>query len=271
MKINQSLVLVSGGFDPLHSGHLCYLREASKLGDRLIVALNSDEWLIRKKGNFFLNFSERSSILKSLMMVDEVISFDDSNNTAIDAIKKNHGKYKKIIFANGGDRNHNNIPELKEFRSNPDIEFIFSVGGDDKKNSSSSITQSFIKREANRKKNILNEEVLCPWGSYVIIDQGINYKVKKIKINPGQQLSLQYHKFRTEHWCIVSGSAEVILGKRKSIKSVNDYIYIPKNEKHRIKNIDDKELIFIEVNTGKYIEEDDIVRLKDNYGRVKKV
>jgi cytidyltransferase-like protein len=271
MKINKDLVLVlvSGGFDPLHTGHISYLKEASKLGDKLVVALNSDEWLINKKGNFFLDFTERSTILINLEMVDEVISFDDSDNTAIDAIKKINKKYKKVIFANGGDRNDTNIPELEAFKTNPEIKFIYSVGGDDKKNSSSSIIQSFMHKESNRRKNILNQEVRCPWGSFTIIDEGTDYKVKQIKVNIGEQLSLQYHNFRTEHWFVVSGSAEVILGDKKFIKKVNDYIYIPKYEKHRIKNISDKELIFIEINHGKYIEEDDIVRLEDNYGRVK--
>lgn len=269
MKINQVLVLVSGGFDPLHSGHLSYLIEASKLGDRLVVALNSDEWLIEKKGNFFLDFYERSSIMNNLAMVDEVISFDDSDNTAINAINEVKKKYKKIIFANGGDRNDTNIPELEKFKSNPDIKFIFSVGGDDKENSSSSITKSFIQKELNTKNNILNQEVQCPWGRFSIIDEGIDYKVKKIIVNRGQQLSLQYHNFRSEHWCIVCGCAEIILGDKKFIKKANEYIYIPQYEKHRIKNIGDKELVFIETNYGKYIEEDDIVRLEDKYGRVK--
>lgn len=268
MTINKDVVMVSGGFDPLHTGHISYLKEASKLGGRLVVALNSDEWLIKKKGNFFLNYTERSSILINLEMVDEVISFDDSDNTAINAIKKINKRYKKIIFANGGDRNDTNIPELEEFKLNPDVKFIFSVGGDDKKNSSSSIIRSFMQKELNRRKNLLHQEVRCPWGSFTIIDEGTDYKVKQIKVNKGQQLSLQYHNFRTEHWCIVSGTAEVVLDNKKFIKKVNDYIFIPKNEKHRIKNVGNKELIFIEINYGEYIEEDDIVRLEDNYGRV---
>ena len=84
----MDVVLVTGGFDPLHSGHLAYFKAAKQLGDKLIVGLNSDEWLIRKKGKPFMPFHERIEIIKGLSVVDEVISFDDSDDTACGAIYK---------------------------------------------------------------------------------------------------------------------------------------------------------------------------------------
>ena len=83
----MKIVLISGGFDPIHSGHLKYIEEAKKLGDKLVVALNSDEWLIKKKGKFFLPFSERKNILTSMANVDEVIDFlDDEVGSVINAL-----------------------------------------------------------------------------------------------------------------------------------------------------------------------------------------
>ena len=84
----MKIVIATGGFDPLHSGHINYLKEAKKLGDQLIVGVNSDEWLERKKGKSFMSWKERSTIVEALGCVDHVIDFDDNDNTAIDAIYK---------------------------------------------------------------------------------------------------------------------------------------------------------------------------------------
>ena len=125
----MKLSVVSGGFDPIHSGHILYLEAASKLGDKLIVALNSDEWLANKKGKFFMPFNERKKIIENLQMVDEVIGFDDDQSgSCINALEEIKSKYKddEIIFCNGGDRNDGNIPEMAV----SGIKFEFSVGGD---------------------------------------------------------------------------------------------------------------------------------------------
>jgi D-beta-D-heptose 7-phosphate kinase/D-beta-D-heptose 1-phosphate adenosyltransferase len=123
----MKVVLVTGGFDPLHSGHVNYFCAAKELGDVLIVGINSDDWLVRKKGRAFMPLSERLSIIRCLKMIDVCLLFDDSDNTAIDAIKKVKELYPTatIIFANGGDRTAENIPEMNE----SNIEFIFGVGG----------------------------------------------------------------------------------------------------------------------------------------------
>jgi len=139
----EKIVLITGGFDPLHSGHLAYIKAASKLGDKLIVGLNSDDWLVRKKGKNFLPEKERYSIISSIRYVDGCILFNDTDDTATEAIKnvKMLYPYSQIIFANGGDRTKENIPEMIF----DDVTFMFGVGGEDKKNSSSWILQKWEK------------------------------------------------------------------------------------------------------------------------------
>ena len=127
----RELVLVSGGFDPIHSGHIFLIQEASKYGD-VIVLLNSDKWLRDKKGREFLPFVEREIIMKSLKNVIDVLSFDDSDKTCVDGINKAIKKYPnhKIIFANGGDRNNKSTPDLeKKFCDENNITTLWGVGG----------------------------------------------------------------------------------------------------------------------------------------------
>ena len=134
-----SVVLVTGGFDPLHKGHLAYLESARKLGDLLVVGLNSDAWLQRKKGKHFLDFEDRAAIMQSLAMVDEVIEFDDSDDSACAAIESLLGSFDvaNILFCNGGDRTKENIPEMRI--QDDRLEFVFGVGGTEKLNSSSDL------------------------------------------------------------------------------------------------------------------------------------
>lgn len=139
----KNIVLVSGGFDPIHSGHIKLIQEASKYGD-VAVLLNSDNWLCQKKGKEFLPFSERKIIMNAIKKVIDVISFDDSDKSCVEGIKKAILKYpnNKIIFANGGDRNSQTTPE-KKFCEKNDIETVWGVGGDKKTNSSSWILKKW--------------------------------------------------------------------------------------------------------------------------------
>ena len=137
----MKIAVVSGGFDPIHSGHIDYLSEAKKNADYLIVALNSDHWLSKKKGRPFMEFSERKQILESIKYVDEVIDFDDTDGSCINALEKIKATYldASIFFCNGGDRSEENIPE----KNVEGIKFIFGVGGTNKKNSSSWILKNW--------------------------------------------------------------------------------------------------------------------------------
>ena len=137
----MKVVVVSGGFDPLHSGHIDYLEGAKQLGDKLIVALNSDEWLTRKKGRPFMPFEERARILETMDMVDNVWGFDDKDGSAVVALENAKKAYEhaEIIFCNGGDRTKDNIPEMIV----EGVEFVFGVGGSNKSNSSSWILKEW--------------------------------------------------------------------------------------------------------------------------------
>ena len=139
--MTSSIVLVTGGFDPLHSGHISYFKSAKAIAplSPLAVGLNSDDWLRRKKGKPFMPMNERISIVRELKMVDAVIEYDDSDNTSNSAIEQLLQIYDKVIFANGGDRHNENVPEYEIFKDNDNVIFRWTVGGLNKLNSSSLI------------------------------------------------------------------------------------------------------------------------------------
>ena len=190
--MSKKVVLVTGGFDPLHSGHIAYFKAAKTLGDTLIVGLNSDEWLERKKGRAFMPWNERLCIINNLSVVDEVFTFMDNDDTAINFIKqvKAHYPKDKLIFANGGDRTADNIPEMVV----DGVEFEFGVGGKDKINSSSWILEEWK-----------NPKTIREWGWYRVLDTQMGYKVKELVIAPGKSLSNQRHFKRSEHWYVLKG------------------------------------------------------------------
>ena len=126
------MVAVSGGFDPIHVGHVRMIRESAKLGEYVVVIANSDEWLKRKKGYAFMTFEERAEILSALEGVDSVIKANDADDTVCETLLK----LKPDVFANGGDRKSGNIPEYK-LCDELGIEMVFGVGGNDKPQSSS--------------------------------------------------------------------------------------------------------------------------------------
>ena len=139
----MTIVLVTGGFDPLHSGHIAYFKAAKELGNPLCVGVNSDEWLTRKKGKPFMTINERMSIIKELKCVDIAIEFIVKDDSACDAIGTALEVYDNVLFCNGGDRGSVNTPEYNEYRNDNRVEFKFGVGGTDKKNSSSWILEKW--------------------------------------------------------------------------------------------------------------------------------
>ena len=250
----KKIVVVSGGFDPLHSGHINYFNEASQLGDYLVIALNSNEWLIEKKGKFFLPFEERKLILENLKMVNEVISFDDDDKgSCINALEEIKDKYKKeeIIFCNGGDRNKKNIPEMEV----KGVIFKFGVGGNFKKNSSSKILKDW---------NYDNEERI--WGSFFNLFSEKEIKVKELIINPKKGMSFQRHFHRNEIWFVREGSCKVKYKKKNETKeseyklNKNDIFQVKQEEWHQIINPFDKVCKIIEIQYGKKVKESDIER-----------
>ena len=136
--------IVSGGFDPIHEGHIEMIKASAAASDGVIVLVNSDAWLCRKKGKNFQNIKTRRTILENLKGVIDVLEFDDADNSSSDGIRKARTKYPaaKLFFANGGDRGKDNIPEIPTCRE-CQVEPIFGIGGTNKANSSSWILQKW--------------------------------------------------------------------------------------------------------------------------------
>jgi mannose-1-phosphate guanylyltransferase len=110
--------------------------------------------------------------------------------------------------------------------------------------------------------------VARPWGTYTVLEEGENFKIKRIMVKPGASLSLQMHYHRSEHWVVISGTAKVINNDQEIILSANESTFIAAGHRHRLENLGVIELMLIEVQTGQYLGEDDIVRFDDNYGRI---
>jgi D-beta-D-heptose 7-phosphate kinase/D-beta-D-heptose 1-phosphate adenosyltransferase len=250
----KTIVVVSGGFDPVHSGHIKLIKQARMLGDMLIVGINSDEWLSRKKGRAFMPWQERLCVLNNLSSVDEVYTFDDEDGTACHLLHQVRAHYPadRIIFANGGDRTQDNIPEMAV----DGVEFAFGVGGEDKANSSSWILQEWKAPKTER-----------PWGYYrVLHEHGPQVKVKELTVEPGQRLSMQRHLDRAEHWFVIEGTAAIYTINRKSDQELlgefttHQHIHINRYEWHQLCNETDRPLRVVEIQYGPNCVEEDIER-----------
>lgn len=254
----MKIVLATGGFDPLHSGHIAYLKAAKNLGDHLIVGINSDEWLERKKGRAFMPWNERLCVVNNLAMVNEVYTFDDEDGSARAFIRQVRAHYPEaeLIFVNGGDRTASNIPEMDVVDCN--LKFVFAVGGEDKRNSSSWILQEWRAPKIDR-----------PWGYYrVIHEPNSRVKVKELTVNPGCSLSMQKHKYRSEHWFVAEGVAGVLSIDMASTDVVDlgqfvqhQALHISENQWHQLINMSKTDpLRVIEIQYGDRCEEEDIER-----------
>lgn len=113
----------------------------------------------------------------------------------------------------------------------------------------------------------LHRTVHRPWGTYTILEEGLRFKIKRIEVKPGARLSLQMHHHRSEHWIVVNGMAKVTNGDLETLVNTNESTYIPAGHKHRLENVGVVDLVMIEVQSGEYLGEDDIVRFEDVYGR----
>jgi mannose-1-phosphate guanylyltransferase/mannose-6-phosphate isomerase len=120
---------------------------------------------------------------------------------------------------------------------------------------------------ANHETYKLHKTVLRPWGSYTVLEEGPGFKIKRIVVKPGASLSLQMHYHRSEHWVVVSGTAKVVNGEQELLVRTNESTFIPSGHRHRLENPGKLDLVMIEVQSGSYLGEDDIVRFEDRYGR----
>jgi len=251
----MKIVLATGGFDPIHSGHIAYFKAAKQLGDKLVIGVNSDEWLARKKGRSFMPWQERANIIENLAVVDDIVGFDDSDNSAIGAIQRVKDKYPdaQIIFVNGGDRTANNIPEMVF----DDVKFVFGVGGENKANSSSWILEEWKAPKTQRQ-----------WGYYrVVHEYGSHTKLKELAVEPGRKLSMQKHQERSEHWFVAEGTATVYTINRSSdfelfgVYTKHQNLHIPVGMWHQLANETNQPLKLVEIQYGTNCVEEDIERL----------
>lgn len=219
---SDEIVLVSGGFDPYHDGHAEYIHKASAFGP-VVVALNSDSWLVNKKGAAFMPWEARKRVLLSVRGVESVYPVKDEDGTVCEAIRT----LRPRIFAKGGDRGIDNTPEVS-LCEQLGVKLMFGLG--DKIRSSSEL----VERQ---------------WGDYRVIHEDENFKVKILRLKPGKATSLQYHLLRNEHWIDVDGDR---------------HQFYKAGMTHRLENRGAKDRIVVEVQTGSYFGEDDIVRLGED-------
>jgi len=256
----STVALITGGFDPLHSGHLALIKSAAQMSLIVAIGLNSDAWLYRKKGFVYMPFVERKELLESISEVHKVFSFNDNDDTARRALQVCAWVYprvEKIIFCNGGDRTEQNIPELnfqpigtRPEDPDPIVEFAFGVGGTDKKNSSSELVR--VQRD---------------WGYWQVLKDDGTTKVKELAVMPGKELSYQRHFKRSEFWLVSEGECTVRQGydnlpSTTKILKYHQHLHISVGVWHSIKNHTDKVCKILEIQYGEKCEEIDIERDK---------
>lgn len=243
----MTTVAVSGGFDPLHGGHLRLFKQAAKIGE-VTVILNSNTWLVRKKGYYLMSWTERAELLRALDCVDNVIEVSDSDETVCIALDY----LRPDIFCNGGDRGKENTPE-QQLCSELNIACMFGIGGETKHNSSTEM----VERVMNHKR------VYRPWGWWQPIFEQPGYKVKILCVYARKSLSHQYHHHRSEHWQVLQGGIIAKLEYKEHSLGESECINIPRQALHQLINADDKVAYVLEVQRGAICEESDIVRLAE--------
>lgn len=287
----MKLAITSVYANPLHPGHVECFDMSKELADELWVIVNNDLQAKLKRGtDSFQDEQFRVRLVSAIGSVDRVILSIDTDGTVRETLKQVLAEAKlrpeitEIIFTKGGDRFANEIPEapiLAEY----DVKIVDGLGA--KIYSSSSYVNRIANKgdterlaeelkevpEAHREREYI-EVGYRPWGVYYVLEDKPEYKVKKIIVKNGARLSLQSHAHRSEHWVVVEGTATIqvrdinepsYIGHR--MLSPNESCYVPKGSVHRLSNHGDCPLVIIEVQTGHYTGEDDIVRYEDDYAR----
>lgn len=265
-KNTERWVAVSGGFDPLHVGHVRLFEDAKKQGDKLVVIINNDHWLKAKKGFVFMPQEERAEVILSVACVDKVVFTAHKPNDTDRSVCRELLRLRPAVFANGGDRKSTkDIPEAEVCREFG-IKMVFNVGRGGKVNSS-----SWLVADASKKHKY--DESVRPWGKFINCDSGKGWHLKTIYVNAGQRLSLQYHKKREEYWMLLAGDVSAHLQDPRTKKVVTtqlkrgELFFVPKGATHRMSS--KKGGVIAEIAYGVF-EENDIVRLEDDYNRVKR-
>ncbi len=257
MNLRPKVVAVSGGFDPIHIGHIRSIQESRKLGDRLVVILNNDNWLLNKKGFVFMHEYERKEILEAIDGVDEVVLTDHLLGESDRSICRALRALKPAVFAKGGDRSPEGdpVPEVA-LCEELGIELVYNVGTGGKVQSSSWLTARLSKLEER------------PWGDIETFKTAPRWWLKTLTLRPGERLSLQKHARRGEIYVCVEGEVTVELGDRVFVMRPFDNhpvaaLFDP-NTVHRLSSLTGGTVVEVAVGD---CDEKDIVRYEDDYGR----
>jgi len=215
--------------------------ENTKLG--MVIPLNADWSDIGGWKSIWENFDRDTN---GNLLIGDALEFSSKNNLIL--------SNNRLVIGLG-------IEELIVVETNDSI----LVAKKDYAEKVKELVQSL--KKIDRSEYELHKKVFRPWGNFLSIEEGDLWKVKRLEVNPGASLSLQLHNHRSEHWVVVKGKANVEVNENKFILSENESCYIPSNTKHRLSNFQEKALVIIEIQTGNYLEDDDIIRFKDIYGR----
>ncbi len=251
---DSGIVAVSGGFDPIHIGHVRMFKEAKKLGKKLVVILNNDNWLLTKKGFVFMDQNERKEILLETGLVDKVVITSHKKDDPDRSVNRELAAVKPAIFANGGDRGRENTPEM-DLCNKLGIKLVFNVGKGGKVQSSSWLINKTSMHGVSAER---------PWGKMTTHADGKNFWLKTITVKSHESLSLQSHKNRSEFWVCVSGSVIAEVGSETKNLREGDSITIAKGTKHRLSSEEGGTIVEVAIGD---CDEEDIVRFEDKYGR----
>lgn len=288
----MKLAITSVYANPLHPGHIECFELSKEIADELWVIVNNDQQALLKRGTkSFQDQDYRLKVVSSLGIVDKAVLSIDEDGTVCKTLDtlikeaKANPEITEIIFTKGGDRFAGEIPEGVVCKEHS-VAIVDGLGAKTH-NSSAYVHNIGNPKDAKELKDSLAslpEEVkesnylevgYRPWGIYYVLEDKENFKVKKIIVKPGQRLSLQSHKHRSEHWVVVEGIANVQIRHQDEpdyvghqILRPNQSCYIPQGHIHRLTNNGDDLLVLIEVQTGNSTAEDDIIRYEDDYARL---
>lgn len=243
----KTIGVVSGGFDPLHAGHARMLTAAEFMCEELIILVNTDEWLMRKKGYVSVPLEQRIEVASAVVRSAKVIPAKDADGTVVESlidIRENTDEDDVVLFINGGDRGKGNVPE----ESVQGVQMVYGIGGTDKANSSSTI---------NPRGYIARVERL--WGNYEDHFRNEKCVFKTLYLDAGGLTSYQRHLHRNEVWFVEEGMVLVDVGLERMMLFAGEHCFIPKGTWHQI-HANGGPAVVREMQFGYLCSEDDIER-----------